>query len=322
MNNLLRLFFAIEISDKLRIELAKIIKQLRAETWGKRVHWTHPENLHITVRFIGACEVSHIPVLTQRIKEALKETAPFSLQFDTIHLFPSPSHPNVIAVAIQPSADLFKLARILDFSLVEIGFAAERRAFVPHLTLGRLSHHATPILPTVNLSFPPLKIDHIALLRSEEIEGKRIYTAIERLKLVPAVQPKVTVGAIVVKNNKVLLIKRKNAPNQGLWAIPGGKVEPGETLQQAAEREIKEETGLTIRAHEVIYVFDLIERDADDNLLFHYVIIDLMADYVSGELRAGDDATDACWVSKAELDQLSMTESTRKLLKEKIFTSR
>ena len=126
--------------------------------------------------------------------------------------------------------------------------------------------------------------------------------------------PRVAVGAVVTSESKVLLVKRRDAPGRGLWAIPGGSVELGETLQQAAEREIKEETGLTIRARDSIYTFDVIERDEGGQIQFHYVIIDLIADYVSGDLRADDDACDARWVSREELEHLPVSQSTRDLL--------
>jgi len=126
--------------------------------------------------------------------------------------------------------------------------------------------------------------------------------------------PRVAVGAVVKRESKVLLVKRRDAPGQGMWAIPGGSVELGETLRQAAEREIKEETGLTIRARDPVYTFDVIERDESGKIAFHYVIVDLMADYIDGELKPDDDACDARWVSPDELEHLSVSQSTRDLL--------
>ena len=68
--------------------------------------------------------------------------------------------------------------------------------------------------------------------------------------------PQVAVGAIVIRDNKVLLVKRKQPPSEGLWAIPGGRVELGETLQKAAEREVREETGVTVQTGNPVYTFD------------------------------------------------------------------
>ena len=124
-------------------------------------------------------------------------------------------------------------------------------------------------------------------------------------------------GAIVFKDRKVLLVRRGKPPARDLWAIPGGSVEVSETLQRAAEREIYEETGVTIQALEPIYTFDYIERDEFGCARFHYVIVDLTADYVGGEPRPGDDALEARWVSAQELASLRVSLKTLQLLKER-----
>jgi 8-oxo-dGTP diphosphatase len=119
----------------------------------------------------------------------------------------------------------------------------------------------------------------------------------------------------VFKDKQVLLVRRGYPPGQGQWAIPGGSVHLGETLQQAAEREVLEETAVTIRARQPIYTFDLVDRDADGRVRFHYVIVDLAADYISGDPRAGDDALEARWVPVGELDRLGVNPATRALLR-------
>jgi ADP-ribose pyrophosphatase len=127
--------------------------------------------------------------------------------------------------------------------------------------------------------------------------------------------PRVAVGAVVFKDECVLLVRRGQPPAEDLWAIPGGSVEIGETLQEAAEREILEETGIQIRALKPIYTFDVIDRDAAGKVRFHYVIVDLAADYVLGEPSPGDDAVEARWVSAKEIDGLAVSAATVKLLK-------
>ena len=92
-------------------------------------------------------------------------------------------------------------------------------------------------------------------------------------------------------------------------------MEIGETLQEAAEREILEETGIQIRASKPIYTFDVIDRDAAGKVRFHYVIVDLAADYVLGEPSPGDDALEARWVSAKEINDLAVSPATLKLLK-------
>jgi len=127
-------------------------------------------------------------------------------------------------------------------------------------------------------------------------------------------RPQVGVGAIVVCAGRVLLVLRGRPPNAGQWAIPGGRQRLGETLQQAAEREIGEETGIVIRAREPIYTFEHIERDEAGDVRYHYVVVDLAADYVSGEPRAGDDAQAARWVAWEEMGSLPLNDATRNAL--------
>nr|WP_320016029.1 NUDIX hydrolase [uncultured Desulfobacter sp.] len=128
------------------------------------------------------------------------------------------------------------------------------------------------------------------------------------------VRPALAVGAVVFKDNRVLLVKRGNPPARGVWAIPGGSVELGETLQKAAEREIFEETGIVIKAGEPIFSFEYIHRDDKDRVRFHYYIVDLAASYLSGEPTPGDDALDAGWFSREALARLNVNPPTLKLL--------
>ena len=127
--------------------------------------------------------------------------------------------------------------------------------------------------------------------------------------------PQIAVGAVVIRDEKVLLVKRRKPPGKGLWSIPGGRVELGETLKEAAEREVKEEAGVIIRAKDPVYTFDLIDRDKQGYIRFHYVIVDLLADYVSGKPNAGSDACEARWVTPRELEELPVSRITREFLK-------
>jgi len=130
----------------------------------------------------------------------------------------------------------------------------------------------------------------------------------------PHSAPKAAVGAVVIEKGRVLLVKRKYLPQKGKWAIPGGAVNLGESLQAAAEREIREETGLTIEVKEPIHTFDLIERNSRGKILFHYVIVDLLAEYVSGDIHPADDVSDARWFEPDEIEGLDISENTKKLL--------
>jgi 8-oxo-dGTP diphosphatase len=129
--------------------------------------------------------------------------------------------------------------------------------------------------------------------------------------------PQVAVGAIIFKDERILLVKRAKPPAKGMWAIPGGKIISGESMKEALKREIKEETNLDINIGEVVYVFDVMEYDEDKQLSFHYVIIDFECTYKDGILKAGDDALDASWVAENELDGLNLNINTRDMLKQK-----
>jgi ADP-ribose pyrophosphatase len=128
--------------------------------------------------------------------------------------------------------------------------------------------------------------------------------------------PRVAVGAVVFKADKILLVLRGKPPAESQWAIPGGCVELGETLQEAAQREILEETGIVIQAGKPVYTFDAVERDKNGRIRFHYVIVDLAAEYISGEIRAGDDAADARWLASEDLQYQNVSATTRKLLRQ------
>ena len=133
--------------------------------------------------------------------------------------------------------------------------------------------------------------------------------------------PRVGVGAVVLREGRILLVRRGVPPALGLWAIPGGALELGESLKEGAEREILEETGITIRAGDPVFTCDVCEWDGDGRIRFHYVIVDLAADYVSGEVRGGDDALEARWVAPEEIGDLPATKTTLKLLRQIGFLS-
>ena len=128
--------------------------------------------------------------------------------------------------------------------------------------------------------------------------------------------PRVGVGAIVIKDGKVLLVRRAAPPNKGLWAIPGGMLELGETMQEGAEREIFEETNIRIKAGKPIFTFDLLERNQEGKIRFHFLIVDMEAEYLTGEIKAASDALDVCWATPEECRHLAATGNTVRMLEE------
>lgn len=134
--------------------------------------------------------------------------------------------------------------------------------------------------------------------------------------------PCIAIGGVVFKDGGVLLVRRGKPPALGEWAIPGGSVELGETLKQAVEREIREETGITVRAGETCHTFETVKRDDDGRVQFHYVIIDLMAEYVSGEPVPASDVTEAAWLAPRDLADRPVNTTTLELLDKLKFTKR
>ncbi len=123
--------------------------------------------------------------------------------------------------------------------------------------------------------------------------------------------PRIGVGAVVVRDNTVLLVLRKYPPFPGYWSIPGGHVEPGESILEAARRELLEETGIEAKPLGVIDIHELIIHE--DGVFRHYVILDVLMEYVSGEPRPGSDAADARFFQLPVRD-VRVTPATRKLL--------
>jgi 8-oxo-dGTP diphosphatase len=125
--------------------------------------------------------------------------------------------------------------------------------------------------------------------------------------------PTVGVGVVILNEaDEILLIQRGTEPNIGMWTIPGGRQEPGETLIETAHREIYEETGVQISIPKLIDVVDLIRHDDNGTLLRHYALIDYAARYISGDPRPGGDAAAVAWVPAGEIEgHISWKETLR-----------
>jgi ADP-ribose pyrophosphatase YjhB (NUDIX family) len=122
------------------------------------------------------------------------------------------------------------------------------------------------------------------------------------------------VGVIAFLDDKFLLIQRGKPPRAGAWSIPGGAVEVGEAVRDAARREFAEECGGDIELRDLVDVVDIFFEDDAGNMQYHYVVIDFWAEWRGGELQASSDVLDARWVSIAEVEQFDLPLWTRAVI--------
>jgi 8-oxo-dGTP diphosphatase len=122
--------------------------------------------------------------------------------------------------------------------------------------------------------------------------------------------PRVAVSAIILRNRKIVLVRRKNPPLAGEWSLPGGSIQLGETLHDAVRREVLEETGLRVRPDKAAYVRELIFPE------HHYVVISYVCRVTRGKLKAGSDSLEARWVGRADLEDFHLSDSTLQLILE------
>ncbi len=127
-------------------------------------------------------------------------------------------------------------------------------------------------------------------------------------------RPWAGVGIVVWRGHEILLVRRGRAPRKGEWSIPGGGQALGETVFEAAIREVREETGLTVRPTAILTVVDSILLDADDRPQFHYTLVEISAEWVAGEARAADDVDDVRWVQPAKARDFVKWDETLRII--------
>ena len=127
-------------------------------------------------------------------------------------------------------------------------------------------------------------------------------------------QPIIGVGAVIIKDGKILLEKRKNEPGKGKWSIPGGLVELGESIEETVIREVREETGLEVEEPEHIDVVDNVVRDENGEVKYHFVIIDYFVKLKGGTMKAMSDAEELRWVTFDEVEKYDLTITFREFL--------
>lgn len=126
--------------------------------------------------------------------------------------------------------------------------------------------------------------------------------------------PVVGVGAVVVRDGRALIVKRAHEPRQGEWSLPGGRLELGESLQDAARREIKEETNLDVVVGPIIETFDRVHRDDAGRIRYHFVIVDFVCWSDEGEAIAGSDADEVAWVTSDQIDDYAVNAHAKAVI--------
>jgi len=127
--------------------------------------------------------------------------------------------------------------------------------------------------------------------------------------------PLVGVGALIIDDERIVLIKRGREPAKGEWSIPGGLVKVGETLKDAVSRETLEETGLQVQSETLVELVERIFRDDQGRERYHYIIADYRCRVVGGNLTAGSDASEALWVHQAELHHYDLAPITIEVIR-------
>ena len=127
--------------------------------------------------------------------------------------------------------------------------------------------------------------------------------------------PLVGLGAVIIEDGRVLLVKRGHPPLAGEWSIPGGVLELGETLREAAVREAREETSLIVESADLLGVYDRVLRDDAGRTLYHFVLIDFLCRPVEGKAKAADDADEVRWFTREEAGKLGLPEDTAEVIR-------
>ena len=134
--------------------------------------------------------------------------------------------------------------------------------------------------------------------------------------------PIIGVGAVIIRGDCALLVRRATEPLKGEWSVPGGVLELGEKLRDGAAREALEETGLHVEVGEVLDVFDSIFTDAEGRTQYHFVLIDLLCHPASGEATAGSDVSEVRWVAQADLDAMNLRASIGQVVRKGLAATR
>jgi 2'-5' RNA ligase len=185
----LRSFIALPLGESVRHLAEERVRALRERSGGDGVRWVRPENLHVTLRFLGNIERTLVPKLAAAVREELAGLASFTAQIGGVRTFPSSKRPRVVVLEVGPEAALSELASAVERGVGRVGLAAEERPFRPHLTLGRAKRSGraagfpdtSDLVSSEGVSF---EVTESVLFQSELLRSGARYTALERFPLI------------------------------------------------------------------------------------------------------------------------------------------
>jgi 2'-5' RNA ligase len=186
-----RCFIAIELTEELKRGLRELQAQLKAASQAP-VKWVEPENIHLTLKFLGNVAPGRIEEIAQAMTEAVRGTSPFSLEVKELGVFPNPRRVQIAWVGLGGEVDkLSRLQQRIESGLAKLGFAPENRRFTPHLTLARLRDHATPAererlgqtIAETEFTGGSFSVDSVKLMKSRLTREGPIYSQLSSAAL-------------------------------------------------------------------------------------------------------------------------------------------
>lgn len=192
MTELIRTFIAIELTDALRRALANAQAQFQRDRAARAVRWVAPDNIHITLKFLGDVRADQMPDVQRAVADACAGIAPFALTLGGAGAFPNTRRPNVIWIGARGQIEnAAQLAQKIDDACAALGFAREERPFAPHLTLGRVQRDASPgerqqigaLIENMRVGdLGELRVDRVSVMKSELKPGGSVYTRLAEIE--------------------------------------------------------------------------------------------------------------------------------------------
>lgn len=189
----IRTFIAIELNEVLHRALADTLARLQRETIARAIRWVVPTNIHLTLKFLGDVDATHLPALEGAVRRVCNDFAPFTLTIGGAGAFPNTRKPNVIWIGARGQVDVAtRLAEQIDAACATLGFAREERAFTPHLTLGRVKRDASPserqrigaLIAAAHIGdVGELRVERVAVMKSVLTPQGSVYTRLAECAL-------------------------------------------------------------------------------------------------------------------------------------------